>query len=85
MTPQYAARPEAETAANAVRANGLLRVIGAGGHVTATALKAKHDFQGRKDNAINADQKDGNRLHEPTSMAKFFKKATLVRKAMASN
>jgi hypothetical protein len=80
MAAQHAAHAEAETAADAVRANGLLHIFGAGGRITAATLDAKHDFQGRKSNAINMDQKDGNRLHEPFSMAKFPKKATRYRR-----
>jgi hypothetical protein len=45
-------------------------------------LQAEHDFQRRKNNAINTDQKEGNRLHEPISMAKFPKKATVLRTAV---
>jgi hypothetical protein len=82
MAAQHAAHTEAETAADAVRANGLLRIVGAGGRITAATLDAEHGFQGRKTNAINTDQKDGNRLHEPLSMAKFPKKATLLRRAV---
>jgi hypothetical protein len=84
MAAQHAAHSKAETAADAMRANGLLRVVGAGGRITATALQAEHDFQRCKSNAINTDQKEGNRLHEPLSMAKFSKKATLLRKAVFS-
>jgi hypothetical protein len=82
MTAQHAARAEAETAANTMRANGLLRIAGAGGRVPAAALHAQHDFQRRKSNAVNTDQKDGYRLHEPSSMAKFPKKATVLRTAV---
>jgi hypothetical protein len=84
MAAQHAAHSQAQTAADAMRANGLLGIVGAGGHVAAAALHPEHDLQGRKDNAINADQKNGNRLHEPLSMAKFPKKATLLRMAVFS-
>ena len=61
-------------------ADGLLHVVGAGRHVATATLEAKHDLHGRKDNAINANEKDGNRLHERISMAKFPKKAMVVRR-----
>jgi hypothetical protein len=80
MAAQHAAHAETETAADAMRANGLLRIAGAVGRVTAAALHAEHDFQGCKGNAVNTDQKDGYRLHEPFSMAKFPKKATRYRR-----
>jgi hypothetical protein len=80
MAAQHAAHSETETTADTVRTNGLLRIVGAGGRITAASLHAEHDLQGRKNNAINADQKDGNRLHEPFSMAKFPKKATRYRR-----
>jgi hypothetical protein len=84
MAAQHAAHSEAETAADAMHANGLLRIVGAGGRIPAAALHAEHDLQGRKSNAINTDQKDGNRLHEPFSMAKFPKKATRYRRNQPS-
>jgi hypothetical protein len=84
MAAQHAPDTQAETAAKAVRTNGLLRVIGAGRHVAAAALQPKHDLQGREDNAVAADEKDDDRLHEPFSMAKFLKKATLLRTASLS-
>jgi hypothetical protein len=77
MAAQDAARAQAEPAADAMRADGLLDIIGAGGHEPAAALQAKHDLHGRKNDAINANEKDGNRLHEPLSMANFPKKATV--------
>jgi hypothetical protein len=51
-----------------------------GGFITAAALHTKHDLQGREDNAVTADKKHDERLHELTSMAKFQKKATGDRK-----
>jgi hypothetical protein len=80
MAAQYPASPQAKTTANAMRANGLLHIIGAGGRVPAAALQAKHDLQRRKSDAVNTDQKDSNRLHEPSSMAKFSQKATRYRR-----
>jgi hypothetical protein len=62
-----------------MRADRLLHIIGAGRHITAATLQAQHDLHGRENNAVNANEKDGNRLHERISMAKFHKKATLVR------
>jgi hypothetical protein len=82
MAAQHAAHSEVKAAADAMGANGLLRVVGAGGRVTAAALHAEHDFQGRKNNAVNTDQKEGDGLHEPFSMAKFPKKATVLRTAV---
>jgi len=84
MAAQDAVQAETETAANAMRTNRLFRILGAGGRIAAAALQAQHDFHGRKSDAINADEKDGNRLHEPSSMAKFLKKATLLRKEIVS-
>jgi hypothetical protein len=78
MAAQHAAQAQANTPADAMGTNRLLGVIGAGRNVPAAALQPEHDFQGRKGNAINVDQKDENRLHEPFSMAQFLKKATAV-------
>jgi len=80
MAAQHAAHTEAETSADAMRTNGFLRIMGAGRRIPAAALHAEHDFQRRKNNAINTDQKNSNRLHEPSSMAKFPKKATRYRR-----
>jgi hypothetical protein len=60
-------------------ANRLLRVVGAGRRVTAAAWAAELEVPRLKNDAVSSNEKDGNRLHEPTSMAKFPKKATLVR------
>jgi hypothetical protein len=79
MAAQQPPRPQAHPAAESVRANGLLRILGTRGRKPAAALQAKHDLQRRKNHAINPNKKHGNQLHEPTSMAKFRKKATLLR------
>jgi hypothetical protein len=76
VTTHDAARAEPETAAEAVRADGLLRVVGAGGHESAAALHAHHELERQEYHAVGADEEDGNRLHERLSMAKFPKKAT---------
>jgi hypothetical protein len=55
MAAQHAVHSEAETTADAMRTNGLLHIVGASGRVTAAALRAEHDFQGRKNNAVNPD------------------------------
>ena len=80
MAPQDAARPEAQAAAEAVRADRLLGIIGTTGREAAAALDAEHEFQGRHDDAVGSDQKDNNGLHERFSMAKFPKKATRYRR-----
>ncbi len=75
MAAQDAARAESEAAANAVTADGFLHVMGATGSIAAAALDADHDFEGREDDAISADEEKKNRGHEPFSMADFLKKA----------
>jgi hypothetical protein len=75
MAAQDAAHAEIEAAADAVGADGFLDVTGATGSVAAAALHADHEFQGREDNAIGADEKYQKGLHEPPSMADFLKKA----------
>jgi len=76
MAAEDAAQAEAQAAADAMGADGLLGVGGAGGDVAAAALETEHDFDGREDNPIGADEKYQEGLHEPTSMAQFLKKAT---------
>ena len=75
MTTRQAAYSQAKPPANAVRADGFLRVSRAGGGEAAAALQSEHDFQRRKNDTVGADEKNGNGLHEPPSMTYFFKKA----------
>jgi len=76
MAAHDASHAKANPETDAVSANRFFRVCGAVGRITAAALHAQHYLEGRKDHAIRADQKDGNRLHEPSSMTNFPKKAT---------
>jgi hypothetical protein len=80
MATQDTAHSKSKTATDTVTANRLFHIAGTTGRITAAALHPGHDFQGRKDHAVNADQEDQNRLHEPPSMAHFPKKATCYRK-----
>lgn len=76
MASQDAARTQVEPPTDAVRANGLLDIVGTGRSITAATLHPGHNLQRGEDHAIRTDEKDENRPHEPLSMANFSKKAT---------
>jgi hypothetical protein len=83
MATHQALRAKAQPAAKAMCADGLLGVMGARRHVAAAALRAEHELERKENHAVGADKEDGNRLHEPPSMAKFQKNATRERATFA--
>lgn len=76
MATGHAAQTKPKTTADAMGADGLFRIAGTTGGITTAALDADHELQGRKNNAIGADEEYQKGLHEPPSMADFSKKAT---------
>jgi hypothetical protein len=80
MAAENAASAQAQAPDQTMRTDRLLGIMRAGGGVPAAALQSEHELQRRKNDAISPDKKDGNRLHERFSMAKFPKKATRYRR-----
>ena len=76
MTARDTVETQTESPAEPVGTDRFLDVVRAGRRVPAAALQAKHDLEGREDDPVNTDEKNDERRHEPTSMAKFPKKAT---------